>query len=177
MSQVLGKYQGRERRRAGGMIECLIKRIGPTPVTMDGFTYIFTPNQHGHNVAFVQSPQHCERLLADSSYREYIDPGVRAKMKPAGDLKISNKVQGTEPEPELEPEPDEPEPDEPEPDEPEEPGTEVSDEVIAFIVKSYFDDKKTMKAIHAEANEKNFGINRPIISAVINKEKGIRGIN
>jgi hypothetical protein len=54
------------------LIECLIKREGPTHVTVAGFDYVFTKNDEGRKVCEVLSSDHQSYLLAfPKLYREY----------------------------------------------------------------------------------------------------------
>lgn len=54
------------------IIECLIKREGPTEIIINGFKYMFKKNDAGHYVAPVLSGEHRAWMLRDSqSFREY----------------------------------------------------------------------------------------------------------
>jgi hypothetical protein len=51
-------------------IECLIKRDGPTHVTLAGFDYVFAPDKNGRKVCEVMSTDHQAHFLALKDYRQ-----------------------------------------------------------------------------------------------------------
>lgn len=73
------------------LIECLIKRDGPTHVTLAGFDYVFDENKEGRKVCDVLSTDHQAHFLALKDYIPY-KPAAPYKVEPAED---------PEPEPEL----------------------------------------------------------------------------
>jgi hypothetical protein len=54
-------------------IECLIKRDGPTHVTLAGFDYVFAPDKNGRKVCEVMSTDHQAHFLALKDYRKAED--------------------------------------------------------------------------------------------------------
>lgn len=52
-------------------IECLIKRDGPTHVTIAGFDYVFAPDENGRKVCDVLSTDHQAHFLALKDYVPY----------------------------------------------------------------------------------------------------------
>lgn len=56
------------------LIECLIKRDGPTHVVVAGFDYVFKPNERGRSVCEVMSSGHQAHFLALKDYVEYKAP-------------------------------------------------------------------------------------------------------
>ena len=86
-------------------IECLIKRDGPTYVTIDKFNYCFKENPEfdGAVVCDVTNDAHKNQLLATGLYRKY--EGIKPSESPD-----PRPLPGTAPEPEPKPEP-KPEPD------------------------------------------------------------------
>ncbi len=67
-------------------IECLIRREGPTHVTIAGFDYVFTLNKHGAKVCRVMSKDHQQHLLHFKDYRPYTPPENEAPVVPAKPL-------------------------------------------------------------------------------------------
>jgi hypothetical protein len=69
------------------LLECLIKREGPTPVTLDKYDYLFTSRPELTNgdkeaqVCHVNSTDHCDRLISTGNYRLY----VHEEKKPAAE--------------------------------------------------------------------------------------------
>lgn len=53
------------------LIECLIRRDGPTHVTIDGFDYVFAANSEGRKVCEVLSSAHQSHFLALKDYIPY----------------------------------------------------------------------------------------------------------
>lgn len=54
------------------LIECLIKREGPTHVTIAGFDYVFAKNAEGRKVCEVLSTGHQNHLLELQHYVPYV---------------------------------------------------------------------------------------------------------
>ncbi len=63
------------------LIECLIRRDGATHLRLNGFEYVFGPNEHGHNVCEVNSREHREYLTSLKDFREY-EPPVSPDLPP-----------------------------------------------------------------------------------------------
>ena len=61
------------------IVECLIKRDGVTPVTLEGVRYLFMPNRLGGisgpvtSVCEITTEKHLDVLLKTGQYREYKD--------------------------------------------------------------------------------------------------------
>ena len=54
------------------LIECIIKRDGPTEIVYDRFAYRFRANEHGHAVCEVRNPGHVKQFLRfPKSFRVY----------------------------------------------------------------------------------------------------------
>ena len=56
------------------VIQCLIQRDGPTHMNLNGFSYTFKENEHGHYVAEVNSREHREYLLSLPDFKAYEAP-------------------------------------------------------------------------------------------------------
>jgi hypothetical protein len=56
------------------LIECKIKREGPTHVTVAGFDYVFAKNEHGHKVCDVLSSDHQSYFLELKDFVPYEPP-------------------------------------------------------------------------------------------------------
>ena len=78
------------------LIECLIKRDGPTHVTVAGFDYVFLPDENGRKICKVISTGHQAHFLSMKDYVEY------KETLPAKTVANENLTEETEPtEPEL----------------------------------------------------------------------------
>ncbi len=89
------------------LIECLIKRDGPTHVTIAGFDYVFIPNEERKSVCEVMSSGHQAHFLALKDYVEYVPPRkkvseivieeqVESEVEPTVYLKKSGEPYATE---------------------------------------------------------------------------------
>lgn len=72
------------------LIECLIKRHGPTHITIAGFDYVFVEDKNGRKICKVMSPDHQRYLLSLKDYVEYKPPrkesaAVESTITPAED--------------------------------------------------------------------------------------------
>ena len=66
------------------LIECLIKRDGPTHFNLHGFEYVFKPDGFGHNVREVNSREHREYLLSlKNDFRVYEPPAPALPVEPS----------------------------------------------------------------------------------------------
>ena len=80
------------------VIQCLIKRDGPTHMNLNGFSYAFEKNQHGHYVAEVNSREHREYLMGLPDFKVYETPvkdkkgEVNADGIPAHRRRIKNRA-------------------------------------------------------------------------------------
>ncbi|MDD2499589.1 MAG: hypothetical protein PHN92_02085 [Geobacter sp.] len=56
---------------ANPVLQCLIKREGPTSTTIGGAVYTFTPNDRGHATCRVTNPNHNKFLIRSGQYAPY----------------------------------------------------------------------------------------------------------
>lgn len=56
------------------LLQCLLKRDGPTNIPIGGFEYRFKENEHGDVVCDVQNNGDAERLLASPWFKRYTPP-------------------------------------------------------------------------------------------------------
>jgi len=69
------------------MIECIIKRDGPTQVNIEGFQHTFLKNEEGRYVCQIHSPHHREWLLGfPQMYREYVPDPPKLPGVPKNDV-------------------------------------------------------------------------------------------
>jgi len=83
------------------LLECLIKREGPTEVNYFGFKYLFDDDGTGAKVCDVNSEEHRKQLISTGYYRIY-DPTVRKQVekdeKKANDKQKESKPDEVTPE-------------------------------------------------------------------------------
>lgn len=60
---------------ANPILECLIKREGPTTVNIGGCQYTFRQNQAGASVCLVTNPNHNKFLVRSGQYQPYVASG------------------------------------------------------------------------------------------------------
>lgn len=150
------------------LIECLIKREGPTHINIHGFPYVFDKNEHGHYVCEVVSDSHANYLMRTSGkyYRPYSSPetdqvpdpsAVGLESGPVSPEAIDHKANMA-----AEPESETKDANEPTPTEPEEPPKltpeeqAVQDEIkrIKFMngsaFKRYIEKKRPLGDLHPD---------------------------
>ncbi len=80
-------------------IECLIKREGPTHLTIDRFDYTFRNRDDcgGNYVCDVTNDSHAQQMIATGLYRPYTGPTPTASPDPAPDQCANLRNDDTEP--------------------------------------------------------------------------------
>jgi len=87
------------------LIECKIKREGPTHVTVAGFDYVFAKNEHGHKVCEVLSSDHQSYFLELKDFVLYEPPKkptLEVQEKPKEEAVVDSEITDPQEDPKVE---------------------------------------------------------------------------